>query len=95
MIGLDSYPGNYNYDCGEAMFKQLQGIVGNRKMIGMTENGPIPDMQKCLKQGVNWGLFMAWNDLVFSQNSMEHIDEVYRQSVVRSLDDQKVSGMDN
>ena len=51
----------------------------------MTENGPIPDMEHCLKAGVKWGMFMSWSDLVFSQNSKEHIKEVYDSSSVKSL----------
>ena len=42
LIGYDSYPGNYNYDCLKGMYNQLNQIVQGQKMIAMTENGPIP-----------------------------------------------------
>ena len=46
-------------------------------MIGMTENGPIPEWSNCFKKGVKWGLFMGWSDLVFSQNEQKHLYEIY------------------
>lgn len=85
MIGYDSYPGNYNYGCQEGIYAQLNKIVQGQKMIGLTENGPIPDMDNCLRSGIKWSLFISWSDLVFSQNTMEHIKQVYSLAVVKSL----------
>jgi len=42
-------------------------------------------MEQCLRNGVKWGLFMSWSDLVFSQNTMDHIKEVYSSPAVKSL----------
>ena len=35
--------------------------------------------------GVKWGVFMSWNDLVFSQNSMDHIKAVYNLPFVKKI----------
>lgn len=43
IMGFDSYPGNYNYNCQQNVFASLNKIVQGQKMIMMTENGPIPD----------------------------------------------------
>ena len=40
---------------------EVKQIVGERKMIQMTENGPIPNIEECLRSGIKWGLFMTWN----------------------------------
>lgn len=85
IIGYDSYPGSYNYGCREDVYYQLVGIVQKNKMIQMTENGPIPNMEDCLRKGVKWGLFMTWNELTFSQNTIEHIQEIYKSPVVKKL----------
>ena len=84
-IGFDSYPGSNNYICQDAVFNQLNQIVGGKKMIQLTENGPIPNMETCLRGGIKWGLFMSWSDLVFSQNSMDHIKAVYNSAAVNKL----------
>lgn len=57
-------------------------------MIVMSENGPIPNVEECMRMGVKWGFFMGWSDLVFSQNSMQHIKEVYGNAVVQKLNGQ-------
>lgn len=85
IIGYDSYPGDYNYDCRENIYVQLRKIVQNKKMIQLTENGPIPNFAECFKDGIKWGLFMSWSDLVFSQNSMAHIKEIYNLPFVKRL----------
>lgn len=89
MIGFDSYPGTYNYDCLGGQFANLTKLVNSGKMVMMTENGPIPDFQQCLQNGIKWGLFMSWNDLVFSQNTLDHIKKVYGYSFVISLENAK------
>lgn len=35
---------------------------------------------------VNWGLFMTWNELTFTQNTLDHILEVYKSPVVKKLE---------
>lgn len=89
MIGYDSYPGSYNYNCQGGMFANLTKLVNQGKMVMLTENGPIPDFQQCLLDGVKWGLFMSWNDLVFSQNALDHIKKVYAYPSVISLENAK------
>jgi mannan endo-1,4-beta-mannosidase len=68
IIGYDSYPGNYNYNCQLDLFMQHHKIVGGSKLIALTENGPIPNIDQCLKDGANWNFFMSWSDLVVYQN---------------------------
>lgn len=80
MIGYDSYPGNYNYDCRLSIYQSLWQIVNGKKMVHMTENGPIPDINKCWQEGALWGYFLSWSDLVFSQNSDQHLEEIYKSS---------------
>lgn len=85
LLGFDSYPGSYNYDCQSATYAKHTQVVQSQKMVQMTENGPIPDMENCLRQGIKWGLFLSWSDLVFSQNSMDHIHAVYKSPAVLTL----------
>ena len=54
-------------------------------MIEMTENGPIPNMETCMRSGIKWGLFMTWNELTFTQNTVQHIKEIYANPVVKKL----------
>lgn len=86
LLGHDSYPGSYNYDPRFRDFSRYDQLSGASKMVAMTENGPIPDPDACLDDGVPWAFFMSWNDLVMSQNSVEHIQAVYANSRVMTLE---------
>ncbi|MBA4140548.1 MAG: hypothetical protein H0X70_08605, partial [Segetibacter sp.] len=86
MIGYDSYPGNYNYTTQKNMFDNLYNITNGQKLIAMSENGPIPDIQNTLSADAAWSYFMSWNDLVFKQNSIQHIQDVYANPNVLTLE---------
>lgn len=85
MIGYDSYPGNYIYDCQATIYNQLNTIVGGKKLIAMTENGPIPDLTTCFSSNIKWSFFMTWSDLPFYQNTLQHIKDMYALSITISL----------
>ena len=87
IIGYDSYPGAFNYTTQKGMFDQLYAIVEGRKMIAMSENGPIPHIDDCIDQSAMWLYFSSWDNLVVAQNSTEHIQYVYSHPNVITLDD--------
>lgn len=86
MLGYDSYPGNFNYTTQKNMFDNLYTITNGQKLITMSENGPIPDMQTSLSADAPWSYFMSWNDLVFQQNTTQHIKDVYANANVLTLE---------
>jgi mannan endo-1,4-beta-mannosidase len=85
MIGYDSYPGPFVYECRTQIFMELKGLVGGRKMVHLSENGPIPEFASCFHEGSTWGYFLSWSDLVFSQNSDSHLQEIYHHHLVLTL----------
>ena len=86
IFGYDSYPGHFNYGNQKNAFDGLKEISRGEKLIAMTENGPIPDVDMCLDQGAPWLYFMSWSDLVVQQNSADHIKEVYGHKDVLTLE---------
>ena len=85
MIGFDSYPESYNYSCLDFRFNELKNLVESRKMVQLSENGPIPNMGECIANNVTWGYFTSWADLVVQQNSETHIKEVYANKIVLTI----------
>ena len=77
IIGHDSYPGDYNYGSQKYSFDVLYRLTGGKKLIAMTENGPIPDPDDCLDLDAPWSYIMYWSDLVVEQNTEDHIREVF------------------
>ena len=91
IIGYDSYPGAYEYGTQKSMFDQLFTLVQGKKMVAMTENGPIPDIDACIADDAPWAYFSSWVDLVASQNSTAHIQSVFAHSKVITLDEVNMS----
>lgn len=86
ILGYDSYPGSYVYATQKSVFDQLFDIVEGKKIIAMTENGPIPDIDKCFTEDAKWAYFSSWSDLVNSQNTQPHIEAVYAHEKVITLE---------
>jgi hypothetical protein len=86
IIGHDSYPGSYNYGNQKNAFDVLYRLTNGEKLIAMSENGPIPNPDECLQFDAPWLYFMSWNDLVLQQNSSAHIQEVYNNPNVLTLE---------
>lgn len=85
IIGYDSYPGNFNVGVQAFMFNNLYQLTGGKKIIALTENGPIPDPDACLEQDAPWAWFMTWGNLLYEQNKSQHIIDVYRNKKVVTL----------
>ncbi|HYW95114.1 MAG TPA: glycosyl hydrolase, partial [Bacteroidales bacterium] len=86
IMGYDSYPGNFNYGPQKYFFDELYKITGGKKLIAMTENGPVPDPLLCFSSDAPWSFFVSWSDLVTQQNSQEHLDDVFSQPLVFTLE---------
>lgn len=87
IIGYDSYPGEFQYGSQKSVFDQLYEIVEGKKLIAMTENGPIPDMDECVTADAMWSYFSSWSDMVASQNSSAHVESVFAHAKAITLDE--------
>jgi len=88
IVSFDSYPGAHNYAPMSAQFEELVQLSSNKKVIAMTENGPIPDpdLLQIYNAGYSW--FTTWNGSILTeQNSTEHLVKVYNHDYVLTLDE--------
>ena len=86
MVGFDSYPGPHIYATQKETFDRLYALTGGRKLIALSENGPIPDMEECFRQDAKWAYFLSWSDLVAAQNTTPHIQAVFAHPKVATLE---------
>ena len=86
ILGQDSYPGLYNYDIQKNSFDRIYSLSQGKKLIAMTENGPMPNPDDCLALDAPWAYFMSWGDLVTAQNSSQHIKDVFNNPNVLTLE---------
>ena len=76
ILGYDSYPAKYDYSSQKMYFDRLYRICGGRKMIAMTENGAIPDIENCFRDNAPWLYFMTWWGFLDTDNDPAHIEKV-------------------
>jgi mannan endo-1,4-beta-mannosidase len=77
-------------------------VPGKDRMVALTENGAIPDPDKCLEDNAMWSWFMTWNDGYGSaqgqthennfwtgeyHNTEAHKKKVYHHDLVITLDE--------
>lgn len=86
IVGYDSYPGLYNYNMQKNSFDRIYTLSQGKKLIALTENGPIPNPDDCLALDAPWAYFMSWGDLVTAQNTNQHIIDVFNNAVVLTLE---------
>ncbi|WP_208586848.1 glycosyl hydrolase [Gracilibacillus suaedae] len=98
VVSFDSYPGEYNYSPQNDKYEALVDLSSNRKLIAMTENGPIPDPDMLNIYNSMYSYFTTWIGLVTSNNSSEHLQKIYNHEKVITLEelpDLKTYGVEN
>lgn len=96
MAGLDIYDGIElggtrlaSHDPHLNGYRALRAVTHGRKVIAMTENGPIPDPDRALAIGANWSYFVTWNQFEQdkAQNPLDLVKSVYASPKVITLDE--------
>jgi mannan endo-1,4-beta-mannosidase len=67
-------------------FDRVYNLSQGKKLIAMTENGPIPNPDDCLALDAPWAYFMSWGDLVTAQNTNTHIKDVLNNPKVLTIE---------
>jgi hypothetical protein len=88
IIGQDHYPMDGNHGAAKEIYDELVALGGGTKLVGMSENGPIPDPARVAREKVGWLFFVTWAGRELTNyNSPAQLKEFYRHPHVASLDD--------
>jgi mannan endo-1,4-beta-mannosidase len=90
IIGADVYLPAGTYSSNFIMFDNLVDIFEGKKIITLSENGPIPDAESLFEERAAWSWFCTWSgDFITDgvSNSTPHINAVYNHEYVISLDE--------
>jgi mannan endo-1,4-beta-mannosidase len=84
VVGSDLYPPAGDYTPSTTTFWNMVNLFGGKKMVAMTENGPIPDPALLTQQDAGWSWFMTWGNMVSdgNTNTLAHVQEVYNSPYV-------------
>jgi hypothetical protein len=88
IIGQDHYPMDGNHGAAKEIYEELVALGGGTKLVGMSENGPIPAPAAVAKESVGWLFFITWAGKELTNfNSPEQLKEYYHHPRVANLAD--------
>ncbi len=60
VVSADIYNNDFDYSSNYASFDKLKSLTGGKKIIALSENGPIPDIDKEFDEDAVWSWWMPW-----------------------------------
>jgi mannan endo-1,4-beta-mannosidase len=88
IIGQDHYPLDGNHGPARDIFDELVALRSGVKMVGLSENGPIPDPVQLVDQKANWLFFITWSGRILTQNNpAEQLKAFFNHPHVLTLKD--------
>ena len=60
IVSADIYNNSFDYSSNYVMFDKLKALTGGRKIIALSENGPIPDIELQAQEEAMWSWWMPW-----------------------------------
>jgi len=88
IIGVDIYADDHGPQT--TTFNSHFDFYGGKKMVVLSENGRIPDIQQCVEQEAWWGYFQTWNSEFILQDTYQtesQLKEYFTNKVVMNMDE--------
>ena len=60
VVSIDIYNDAFDYSSNYTAFDQLKTLTAGKKIIALSENGPIPDIDKEFEEDAVWSWWMPW-----------------------------------
>ena len=91
IVAVDIYQQLENHNSGANYFNKIVSDVGTNKMIALSENGAIPDIDSIAEDKAYWSYWMTWSQ-TWSGNFLEKTTtEMWK----RNLDDERIIALDD
>ncbi len=88
LIGQDHYPMDGNHNSAKDIFDELTRMTRGQKLVGLGENGPIPDPALMKKDRAGWLFFTTWaGSILFEKTTAEQLREYCNNPYVLTLAD--------
>jgi len=90
IIGADIYLPDGTYGSSFAAFDNMAALYEGRKIIALSENGPIPDPERLFLEEAAWSWFCTWSGGFITNgvtNTSAHINHVFNHEYTITLDE--------
>lgn len=89
IISYDSYPSTRDHDTQSIKYDLANSLGKGKKLIAMSENGPIPDPELLKSNNISWSWFMTWREEFIRSkdyNEINYLKYVFSHDYVMTLD---------
>ena len=91
IVAVDIYDPLNDHNSGANYFNKIVSDVGTKKMIALSENGAIPDIDSIAEDKAYWSYWMTWSQ-TWSGNFLEKTStDMWK----KNLDDERIIALDN
>ena len=91
IVAVDIYDPLNNHNSAANYFNKIVSDVGTKKLIALSENGAIPDIDSIAEDNAYWSYWMTWSQ-TWSGNFLEKTPtDMWK----RNLDDERIIALDN
>jgi hypothetical protein len=88
IVGQDHYPMDGNHASAKDVFDELTQMTRGTKLIGLGENGPIPDPSLLVRDQAGWLFFTTWSgSILFDKTTPEQLRDYYNNRYILNLGD--------
>lgn len=87
VMGIDIYNSPYDYSSNYVAFDKMKTLTGGKKILALTENGPIPDIDSQVTEVAMWSWWMPWYN---SWGDAKHISQTSNDEWTKVMSDERV-----
>lgn len=90
ILGADIYAADGDFSSQALTFNSIKERFGGRKLITLSENGPVPDPDNLVADNAHWSWFMPWYGSFIRdgiKNPLSHWQKVMNHEYVITLDE--------
>ena len=91
IVAVDIYDPLINHNSGANYFNKIVSDVGTNKIIALSENGAIPDIDSVAEDKTYWSYWMTWSQ-TWSGN---FLDKTPTDMWKKNLDDERIIALDD
>ncbi len=86
VVAIDIYNNDYDYSSNYVAFEKLKKITEGKKLIALSENGPIPDVDKTFDEEAVWSWWMPW----YHSWKGKFVDKTSKEEWTKCMNDSRI-----
>ena len=86
VVSIDIYNADFDYSSNYVAFDKLKTLTAGKKIIALSENGPIPDIDKEFEEDAVWSWWMPW----YQTWGGNFVDKTSKEEWTKCMNDDRI-----